>query len=181
MKKIVLYGIVAVVILVAAFFVLNNYIYTQKQGDMSSKDGYDDLAYVIDGKTIDLQDGTATVDGATYSLWGEEAEGDITEDGIADLASILVREQEATSTSYYLVAAVRADGAYQGVNGVLLGNDITPLGLESKLGGMVVRFTRNGETTDAATSTPARERSRFFVVINGELQSMVMPEIQETL
>lgn len=178
MNKIALYAIGAVVIIVAGFFLLNNYIYTEKQGEGGFQDGYKDIAYTINGKVVDLENGEATVDGLTYTIFGEETEGDITEDGISDLAFVLT-EEHSTSTNYYLVAAVRTEGSYRGTGGALLGTNINLVGVEAASGGVLVRYNREGEGTQAtstATSTPVRELSRFFVVIDGALESITMPE-----
>jgi hypothetical protein len=178
MNKIALYAVGVVVLGIAGFFLLNSFIYTEKQGDGGFEDGYQDIAYTIEGKVVDLEDGEATVDGLTYTIMGEETEGDLSEDGISDLAFVIT-QKSGTTTKYYLVAAVRSDGAYRGTGGALLGENIEIAGVDSLNGGVVVRYMTTGggeQASTTASTTSATERSRFFVVINGEIESMAMPE-----
>lgn len=177
MNRALLIGIVVVVLLIGGFFALNSYIYKEKQGDTPFGEGHEDIAYTINGKVIDLEGGAATVDGVNYKIVGEETEGDITEDGVSDIAFML-EESKATSTGLFLVAAVHTDEGYRGTSGASLG-DINPVGLTSEMGGVLVRFHRKESTsaTSTATSTSSQELERFFVVINGELQSMRIPEL----
>jgi len=177
MNRALLIGIVVVVVLLGGFFALNSYINKEKQGDTPLSEGHEDIAYTINGKIVDLENGAGSVDGVTYKIVGEETEGDITEDGISDIA-FLLEETKATSTDLFLVAAVRTSEGYRGTGGASLG-DIEPIGLSSEMGGVVVRYHKKENTvaTSTATTTNAQELERFFVVIDGELQSMRMPEL----
>ncbi len=169
MNRALIIGVVAVVILVGGFFLLNNYIYQEKQPETGFQVGYKDIAYTIQGKAIDLEDGVAEADGVRTSYFGNEVEGDLSEDGISDIAFILTQET-GTSTSYYLVAAIQTEGGYRGTSGALLGENIEPVGLAPELGGIraTYRIPSGLQATTTATTTNTREASRLFVVANGE-------------
>ena len=63
MNKAFLYVGGIIVLLLVGFFVLNSYIYTEKQGEAGFQDSYKDIAYTIEGKSVDLENGVAV------SIW----------------------------------------------------------------------------------------------------------------
>ncbi len=175
-KKILYIGLALVVIIVLAIVLFNNNG-QNPEGQGVFPEGYRDIAYTINGKVVDLQNGEANVEGVQNRIIGSEAEGDITEDGMADIASLLIQEK-ATSTDYYLVAAIATEGGYRGTGGALLGENLQNVDMQSTQGGVLVRYERPSTATgtSTATSTSTRVLERFFVVINGELESMPVPE-----
>jgi hypothetical protein len=166
MNRAIIILAVVIIVLVGGFFILNNYIYQEKQEpNPVLQTGYKDIAYTINGKAFDLENGVVEADGVKTAYFGNEAEGDLSEDGVTDIAFILTQEK-ATSTSYYLVAAIQTEGGYRGTSAAYLGEGITPVATVAELGGVSVTYTK--QNTASATSTPD-EVSKFFVVSNGEL------------
>jgi hypothetical protein len=180
MQKVLIYIVGAVIVLVGGFFILNNYIYTEKQGDNGFQDGYKDIAYTINGASVDLEDGYAETEGIVGSTtkklitkhFGNEAEGDLTEDGVSDIAFVLTQEEEGGIPTYFVVAGVREEtGAYRGTSAVSLGENVEITALSVAGGRIEVSYTQT--TPAVGTSTPStRERTRYLAVSGGELISV---------
>jgi hypothetical protein len=178
MNNKILYGVIGLaVIAIVILFLATKNTSAPENTESTLPGGFDDLSYVIGSTTVDFEDGVGTIDGKKISFFGEEAEGDITEDGMADIASLL-KVEGATSSTYYLVAAIQTNDGYTATNGALLGVDRQGLALRSALGGVVVQYERPGSSTasSTATSTSVRIAERFFVVIDGKLDSIPLPE-----
>jgi hypothetical protein len=179
MNNKILYGVIGVaVIAIIVLFVATRNTAGPEEQKTNLPDGFDDITFTIDSTTVDFENGEGTIDGRKITFFGDEAEGDITEDGMADIASIL-KEEGATSSTYYLVAAIQTEDGYKGTNGALLGVDRQGLALRSALGGVVVQYERpsvGGAATSTGTSTAVRLAERFFVVIDGKLDSIPLPE-----
>src|SRR3989344_6617997 len=129
MNKLI-FALLAVIILVGGFFVLNSYIYNEKQGPTD----YKDATYVIEGEPVTLVDGGAETEAAPGSAsktitryFGNEVKGDLNGDMINDLAFILTQETGGSGTFYYVVGAIQnADNTYEGTHAVLLGDRLAP-------------------------------------------------------
>lgn len=174
MKNVFVYAIVVVAILIGGFYVLNNYIYTEKQGDTLGQPDYKNVSYVINGETITLIDGKAEALGtgttsAVTTYFGNEIEGDFNEDGISDIAFLLAQEMGGSGTFYYVVAALKTDTGYQGTNAVLLGDRIAPQSTETEGGRIIVNYATRS-ATEPMTAEPTRNITKYFVIVNGELK-----------
>lgn len=174
MKKALLYGAGAIVVVVIGFFVLNSYIYTEKQGDTLGQAGYKDIAYMIEGEEILLVNGRAETTAATGSAKiittyvGNEAEGDLNEDGVSDIAFLLTQDRGGSGTFYYAVAALRADDGYKGMRAGLLGDRVTPESVSIQGGVITVNFDRPLPGAPV-TSQETQRVSKQFVVVDGAL------------
>lgn len=138
---------VALLILIAAliggFFAFNNYIYDQKQG---GAEDYKNATFMIDGVSVGLG-----AEGTAY--FGNEAKGDLNDDGIPDVAFILTQNGGGSGTFFYTVAAFQnAAGRYIGTNGILLGDRIAPQSTEIRNGILIVNYAdRKPDEPMAAT------------------------------
>lgn len=117
--------------LVGGFFILNSYIYNEKQATTASD--YKDAEYVIDGTRIKLEDGVSETEAAPGSAskiitryFGNELKTDLDGDGREDVAFILTQERGGSGTFFYAVAALNTDRGYRGSDGYLLGDRIAP-------------------------------------------------------
>lgn len=135
MKKIVIGISVVLVILVGGFFVLNAYIYEEKQADMATD--YKDGEYVIAGESIKLKDGYAESLAAPGSAskivtryFGNEFRTDLNNDGREDVVFLLTQETGGSGIFYYAVAALNTERGYVGSDGYLLGDRIAPQTIE---------------------------------------------------
>lgn len=170
MNRSLLYIVGALLIIIVGFFIVNNFSSTENSGE-TAQTGYRDIAYTLNGQVIDLQNGAAESDGVRTAFYGNEAEGDLSEDGISDVAFLLTQERDDLPTEYYLVAAIKTPEGYRAINGVPLGSSLENVALVSQMGGVRVTHQRaasQSTSTIAATSTE-EEISRFFVVSQGTL------------
>jgi hypothetical protein len=131
--RIVLFGILSIIFLLAAgFFILNSYTYQEKQ-DNTAND-YKSVSYVIDGEHVQLDRGMAETEAAPGSAsavvtqyFGNEFYTDLNDDGREDVVFILTQESGGGSgTFYYAVAALNTEEGYVGSDGYLLGDRVAP-------------------------------------------------------
>lgn len=131
MSKYLVALLVVVILGVGGFFAFNAYIYNQKQGGVED---YRKITVVIDGAPIEV--GT---EGMQY--FGNEAKGDLNDDGIPDLAFLVTNQAGGTGTFYYVVAALQnSEGRYNGSNAILLGDRIAPQSTEIRNGILIVNY-----------------------------------------
>jgi hypothetical protein len=168
MNKVLLYIGGVIIVLFVGFFVLNNYIYTEKQGDTGFQAGYKDIAYTIQGRIVDLENGAAEIDGVTTKYFGNEVEGDLNEDGVSDIAFLLTQEPGGSGTFYYVVAALKTDDGYTGTAAAFLGDRIAPQTTEINAGRVVANYAERMEG-EPMTTEPSLGVSKYFAVINGQL------------
>ncbi len=121
----------AIIVVVGGFFVLNSYIYNEKQADVATD--YKNAVYVIDGQRIKLTDGVAETETAPSSAitsitryFGNEVVADLNDDGRDDVVFILTQQHGGSGTFFYVVAALNTEEGYTGSEGYLLGDRIAP-------------------------------------------------------
>ena len=146
MKKIILY-IIGFVVLVGAFFLVSDYIYIQKQGDGGFQKDYKNISYMIEGREVTLVNGYSEIEIAPNSAskiitkyFGNEAEGDISGDGVSDISFLITQESGGSGVFYYLVSAIKTDLGYKGTNAILLGDRIAPQTTEIRNGEIIVNY-----------------------------------------
>jgi hypothetical protein len=117
-------------LLVGGFFVLNSYIYSEKQAAVAD---YKNTEYVIDGERIKLENGTAKTKAAPGSAseivtryFGNELKTDLDGDGREDVVFILTQQTGGSGTFFYAVAALNTEGGYVGSDGYFLGDRVAP-------------------------------------------------------
>ncbi len=165
----------AIVLVILGFFALNQYIYTEKQGEGGFQKGYKDSSYVVEGEEITLADGyaeTEQVPGVASKTitrhFGNEAEGDLDGDDISDIAFLLTQERGGSGVFYYIVAGLKTDTGYQGTNAVFLGERIAPQTTEIHEGTLIVNFAERKEG-EPMTADPSVGVSKYLQVSEGEL------------
>lgn len=110
MKKI----ITILIILGGLFFVLNSYIYNEKQEKTFAD--YKDAEYLIEGELVNIRDG----------YFGNELKTDLDADGDEDVAFIITHSRGGSGTFYYAVAALNTGDGFVGSDGYFLGDRIAP-------------------------------------------------------
>jgi hypothetical protein len=143
MNKTILYIVVAIAIVVVGFFMFNNYIYQQEQGDGLTTD-YLDATYAISGVPLYLNEG-----GVDY--FGNEVEADLDGDGDMDKAFIIRQVSEGSGTFYYLAGAINEGGKYHGTNAMFIGDRIAPQTTEFKDGQVIVNYADRAPTEPFTT------------------------------
>ena len=115
--------------------------------------------YIIDSQQYTLTNGQDQIPLAesdttnTLSIWEQAQYGQLSEHGTQDAAVILVQNSGKDSQTYYLAAALEADGTYSGTNAILLGTDLTIQTLEITNNQTIqVTFT-NSETIQPTINT----------------------------
>lgn len=175
MNKKILIAIIVVLLLVGGFYLLNDYIYTEKQGETGFQKGYKDTTYTIEEEQVTLVNGEAIVDVApgsatkiTTRVFGNEAEGDLNGDGVSDIAFLLTQDTGGSGTFYYVVAALKTDAGYQGTNAVFLGDRIAPQSTEVRGGEVIVNYA-DRKLGEALTVSPSVGISKYFKVMGTTL------------
>lgn len=170
--KTTLSGLAAIIVLVGAFYALNSYIYTEKQGETGFQKGYKDISYFIQDRDIQLVDGKSEIvidpefnSKITTTYFGNEAEGDLNGDGISDIAFILVQNGGGSGNFVYAVAALKTDTGYVGTNGVLLGDRIAPQSTEIRDGILIVNYA--DRKPDEPFATPPSVGVSLFLRVTG--------------
>ncbi|MEN9390676.1 MAG: hypothetical protein RLZZ283_776 [Candidatus Parcubacteria bacterium] len=156
--KYLTYIVVAIVVLVAAFYAFNSYIYNEKQGDGLFTD-YRSGVYQIGGETV-----TLGVGGATY--FGNEIMGDIDGDGNEDVAFLITHDGGGSGTFYYLVGAINKGAGYLGTQAMLIGDRIAPQSTEfeklpAPYGARVIVNYADRLPTDPMTAEPSVGKSIY--------------------
>jgi heat shock protein HslJ len=144
MNKIILIVIILAV-LAGGFFLINGYIYKEKQGDQTPALDHKNATYVIEGKVIKLTDGLSESEAAPNSAskivtkyFGNEVMHDFDKDGRDDIAFLLTQETGGSGVFYYVVAALNKETGYEGTQGLLLGDRISPQTTEMGTGDIVI-------------------------------------------
>lgn len=131
MQKLLFLGLLVIIVLVGGFFILNSYIYKEKQATAVSN--YKDGEYLINGQRLKLKDGVAQSEAAPGSAakvvtryFGNELKTDLDGDGRDDVVFLLTQESGGSGTFFYVVAALNTSRGYVGSDGYLLGDRIAP-------------------------------------------------------
>lgn len=136
---------------------------------------YKNISYIIDGKTVSLKNGISeveTVPGSvskiTTKYFGNEANGDLNDDGINDTAFLLTQDGGGSGTFYYAVVALKTADGYAGTNGILLGDRIAPQTTEIRNGYLIVNYADRLKN-EPMTVKPSMGKSKYLVVENNSL------------
>lgn len=162
-----LFAVAALALLVGGFFVLNSYIYSEKQGE-SARD-YVQATYSISGTPVTLVNGVSeevTAPGSAQKVitryFGNEAHGDLNGDGIGDIVFLITQEGGGSGTFFYLVGALQNDdGSYRGTNAVLIGDRIAPQKTEFRDGLVIVNYAERKQG-EPMTSPPSVGKSLYL-------------------
>jgi hypothetical protein len=124
-------GFIIILILAGGFFLLNPYTHTKKQ--IPTAADYKNIAYMIDGQSVKLTNGSAETEAApgsaskiTTRYFGNELHTDLNGDGKEDVVFLLTQNPGGSGTFFYAVAALNTGNEYLGSDGYLLGDRIAP-------------------------------------------------------
>ena len=134
--------------------------------------------YEVDGQAIKLLDGRREVQAApgsvtriTTFVFGRPVFGDLDGDGDDDAALFLVQQPGGSGTFYYVAAALKLKGAYQGTNAVFLGDRIAPQTLRISNGVIIADYADRREGEPMATS-PSVGKSMYLTIRKGVLEEI---------
>ncbi|MDB5264838.1 MAG: hypothetical protein JWN64_409 [Parcubacteria group bacterium] len=146
-----------------------------KQAPEAPVTSYKDGVYTIDGKDVQLLNGTSEVEAAPGSAVkiktayvGNEATGDLNGDGKEDIAFIISQNKGGAATMYYLVAAFKTDTLYSGTNAILLGDRIAPDSVSIQ-GGTILAKYKGRNTWEAPTVNPTIPLTTRVKIVEGQL------------
>lgn len=188
MNKILLWAAGIAVLAIAGFFVLNAYIYNEKQAVATAD--YKDAEYVIDGQRIQLKDGVAETEAApgsaskiTTRYFGNEIQTDLDGDGREDVAFILTQDGGGSGTFFYAVAALNTERGYVGSDGYLLGDRIAPqstsLSQNPRHVRVVVFNYADRAPGEPMTAQPSVGKSVYLKIDAASMQwGIVMPDFE---
>ncbi|MBI5139316.1 hypothetical protein HZA26_01765 [Candidatus Nomurabacteria bacterium] len=180
--------LVAVVILTGGFFVLNSYIYNEKQGDGVAD--YKNIEYMIDGNRIKLENGWAEVEAAPGSAikiitryFGNEFKTDLNNDGREDIVFLLTQEPGGSGTFFYVVAALNTENGYLGSDGYFLGDRIAPqtttLSPNPRHKNIVVVNFADRNPGEPMTTKPSLGKSAYLKLDTEHMQwAIVVPDFE---
>jgi hypothetical protein len=143
---------------------------TQRQGGPFAGDARS-ATYLIDGKPVQLVAGRATTPGEggddVTMLTDGKLEGDLNDDGVTDLVTVVARELATGTAAFYITALVSDGTTYRAVSALPLGEKLVVKGLafegpEIKLR-LVVRDPSN------ADPKPSKIVERRFTFLRGKL------------
>lgn len=131
MNRSLIGGAVVIIVLVGGYFLLNPRTPAGERAATASD--HKNISYMIDGKSIKLENGGAETEAAPGSAskvitryFGNELETDLDGDGLKDIAFILTQDRGGSGTFFYAVAARNTGSGYVGSDGYLLGDRIAP-------------------------------------------------------
>lgn len=174
MKKLI-YILIAVVVIIAAIFVVKDLFINKGNAPTVSIVSYKDSTYTFDGQPITLVNGVSEITVAPGSAskiitkyFGNEATGDLNGDGIPDVAFLITQEGGGSGTFYYVVAALKTRTGYKGTNAVLLGDRIAPQTTEIKNGEVIVNYA-DRKPTDPMTTPPSIGMTKIMKISGNNL------------
>lgn len=175
MKKLLIGAAIVVTLALVGFYMLNVYIYNEKQGSGAGQTSYKDTVYVVEGQPVQLIGGVSVVAAAPNSAakistryFGNEAEGDLNGDGISDIAFLLTQDSGGSGAFFYVVAALKTDTGYIGTNAVLLGDRIAPQQTVIRDGQVIANYAERN-VGEAMTTLPTVGVSKYLMVSGTEL------------
>lgn len=178
-------GTIIGILLVSGFFVLNDYIYKQKQGPnptppQAQAADLRNQTYVINGASVTLIDGHSVVEAAPGSAskieteyFGNEAVGDVNADGKDDVAFLITQSTGGTGLFYYAVVALKTDTGYTPTNAFLIGDRIAPQSTEITSGEIHVNFAERNPGEPMTTPPSAGAVLLLKVTPQGVLEGLM--------
>jgi len=135
---------------------------------------YKNGIYIIDGKSIQLQDGHSELEipNSTSKLvtqyFGNEARGDFNGDEFSDVSFLLTQNSGGSGTFFYVVVALGGKNGYQGTNAILLGDRIAPQTSNWMNGEIIVNYAER-KPDEPMTARPSMGVSKFLKITDSQL------------
>ena len=164
------------VVLAAGVFVLNSYMYDEKQGEGLPQD-FRAVTFTLSGEPVTLVDGVAQVQtpftGAsitTVRYFGNEVTHDVDGDGVDDVVFLVTQDAGGSGIFFYAVGALKREGGYIGTSGVLLGDRIAPQTTEKGEGRMVIVNYADRAPGEPMAARPSIGKSIWLLLDTQTLQ-----------
>lgn len=171
LKKNIVIGILAIVGVIGVAISFGN------AGDAPAGDPFN-ATFIIEGTRICLLNGRFEKEAAPGSamkiktcVFGKPAYGDIDGDGYEDAAMVIVHDPGGSGRFFYVVAALKVNGAYHGTNGVLLGDRISPQDIKIRNSVVVANYA-DRRPEESMAITPSIGKSKYLTITNGILSEI---------
>lgn len=129
-----------------------------------------DATYIINDEPVTLKNGIS--EGVSSSVitryFGNDAAGDLNDDGEVDLAFLLTQETGGSGTFYYVAVALAGDQGYQGLNAIYLGDRIAPQTTEISDKKIIVNYA-DRKIDESFAVKPSIGISKYFQIENNKL------------
>lgn len=137
--------------------------------------------YLIEGSFVTLTNGFFEVESApgsatkiTTRYFGNEAIGDLNNDGKVDIAFLLTQSSGGSGTFFYVVAAIQTSNGVEGTNAIFLGDRIAPQGTSMENGIITVNYA-DRNPGEPFTTQPSLGVSKYFKIENNILTKTQNP------
>ncbi len=171
-----IWGLGVAAILVGGLFLVNSYIYNEKQGDGLPTD-FAEVTFWISNEPVTMVDGGAEArtdlggdSVTTIRYFGNEVEHDLDGDGVDDVVFLVTQETGGSGTFYYAVGALKREGGYIGTHAVFLGDRIAPQTIEAGEGRQVVVNYADRAPGEPFTTPPSVGKSVHLLLDPATLQ-----------
>lgn len=131
--------------------------------------------YIINGEAVTLKNGSFESEplagSAIYTItsyFGNEAQGDLNNDGQDDLAFLVTQDNGGSGIFYYLTGMLSGSAGYQTLNTVLIGDRISPQTTEIKDGKVIVNYA-DRKTGEPMSAEPSAGISKYFQIVNNQI------------
>lgn len=142
---------------------------------------YKNATYLIEGSFIPLTDGIFEAEIApglatkiTTRYFGNEAIGDLNNDGKSDVAFLLTQDTGGSGTFFYIVVALQTTSGTEGSNAILLGDRIAPQNTTIENGRITVNYA-DRNPGEPFTTQPSLGVSKYFKIENNILTEIPNP------
>lgn len=148
---------------------------------------YLNVSYAIGAQNVLLQNGVSevTINPTTNAkiitkYFGNDFKGDINGDGKEDAVFFVTQQTGGSGTLYYVVAALKTDTGYKGINGVLLGDRIAPQNIQFSSGVVAVNYA-DRKPGEPMTQAPSVGLTKFLVLDGLRLAELTIGEGEKLL
>ena len=142
---------------------------------------YKNATYLIEGSFVTLADGIFEVEiapGSTSKIttryFGNEAIGDLNNDGKSDVAFLLTQDTGGSGTFFYIVVALQTASGTEGSNAIFLGDRIAPQNTIIENGVITVNYA-DRNPGEPFTTPPSLGVSKYFKIENNILTEVQNP------
>lgn len=137
--------------------------------------GVKDSTYLIENELVTLKNGLSEIEIAPGSAskkvtkyFGNEAIGDLNNDGTPDTTFLLTQESGGSGTFFYVAVLISSEQGHVGTNAILLGDRIAPQSTEIKDGKIIVNYA-DRKVGEPFSTAPSVGVSKYFKIDNGKL------------
>lgn len=142
---------------------------------------YKNATYLIEGSFVTLADGIFEVEIApgsaskiTTRYFGNEAIGDLNNDGKSDVAFLLTQDTGGSGTFFYIVVALQTAAGTEGTNAIFLGDRIAPQNTVIENGRITINYA-DRNPGEPFTTQPSLGISKYFKIENNILTEIPNP------